>query len=286
MSESSLALARVLAGEVRQRRGRLRWTRRELANRTGVSERFLAEIEAGRANPSVLTICDLAAAFECEPVELLGGHPPARAKSRSNPPIALLGLRGAGKSTVGRELSVRLGLPFVELDAEVERRTGMKLGQIFELNGESSFRRSEREALRALLDDDRGALVIATGGGIVTDPETFALLRERTWTVWLEARPQDHWQRVVAQGDTRPMQGQDAAFDGLVAILDQRRRLYSQAAITVQTSGRDVRSIAEAIAVAWPRHDGELSADTSDSTAPADAESEEARQAWPNNPAK
>jgi XRE family aerobic/anaerobic benzoate catabolism transcriptional regulator len=255
-----------------------------LAHRTGVSERFLAEIEAGRANPSVLTLCDLAAAFECEPVELLGGRPSARAKSSSNPPIALLGLRGAGKSTVGRELGARLGLPFVELDAEVERRTGMKLGQIFELNGESSFRRSEREALRALLDDDRGALVIATGGGIVTDPETFALLRERTWTVWLEARPQDHWQRVVAQGDTRPMQGQDAAFDGLVAILDQRRRLYSQAAVAVQTSGRSVPEIAEEIAAAWPRHHGELRADNRAPQPPADVRDEVARQEWPRNP--
>lgn len=234
-----------LAHEVRERRRARGWSRRELAERTRISERFLAEVEAGRANPSVAKLCELANALETTLPALLA---PAGDAELSPQRIALLGLRGAGKSTVGRALADRLGWDLVELDAEIERRTGLGLDQIFELNGEAYFRRVERETLRELLDRGPRPCVLATGGGIVTEPETFALLRDHSWTVWLKARPEDHWSRVVAQGDTRPMQGQVAAFDALCRILRDREREYRQARVHLDTTGRAPEDIAQDLA--------------------------------------
>jgi XRE family aerobic/anaerobic benzoate catabolism transcriptional regulator len=234
-----------LGREVRGRRQARGWSRRELALRTGISERFLADVETGRANPSVVKLCELAHALETAPATLLGG----RTEPPGLPPrIALLGLRGAGKSSVGEALADRLGWPLVELDAEIEARAGISLEQIFELNGEAYFRRVERETLRALLDSGPAHCVLATGGGIVTDTETFALLQQHAWTVWLRARPEDHWRRVVAQGDTRPMRGQDAAFDALCRILRERERDYRQARLTIDTVDRRPTEIADELA--------------------------------------
>jgi XRE family transcriptional regulator, aerobic/anaerobic benzoate catabolism transcriptional regulator len=153
------------------------------------------------------------------------------------PVVALLGLRGAGKSSVGVRVARRLRVPFVELDALVAREAGMSLDMIFEMHGEAYFHRLEREALRRLLDetDGRGA-VLATGGSIVTDKETFALLKQRTVTLWLKARARDHWDRVVAQGDVRPMRGRTNAMSELKSLLGARKALYAQAAHVVDTS--------------------------------------------------
>ena len=163
------------------------------------------------------------------------------------PRIALVGLRGAGKSTIGRRLARALHAPFVELDARIERVAGMTIGQIFDLNGERHFRRIEREALQALAAEP-GPLVVATGGGIVTEPETWALLRTAFTTVWLSAAPEDHWTRVVAQGDRRPMAGKSDAMSELKGLLEARRPLYGQADLTIDTSrhavGEAVRRIA------------------------------------------
>ena len=134
------------------------------------------------------------------------------------------------------------------LKPQIEDRAGLSLEQIFELNGEPYFRRVERQTLRALLDSGPPHCVLAAGGGIVTDPETFALLHAHTWTVWLKARAEDHWTRVVAQGDTRPMRGQDAAFDALCRILRERERDYHQAQLTVDTTGRSPDQIADELA--------------------------------------
>ncbi len=249
MRDARTVLSR-LGVEVRSRRKQLGWSRRVLAERTGISERFLADVESGKANPSVGTLCDLSSAFDLDCTELLGARFDATTNSQR---IALLGLRGAGKSSVGKALASSLGWPVVELDAEIERSAGMKLQQIFELNGESYFRRLERETLRKILDAGPSSCVIATGGGIVTEPETLALLQLKTWSVWLRARPEDHWSRVVAQGDTRPMRGHDSAFDALVAILRDRERLYRQAHVIVDTSGREVQSIAQEVVSTWKR---------------------------------
>jgi XRE family aerobic/anaerobic benzoate catabolism transcriptional regulator len=226
--------------ELRKARG---WSRRQLAGATEISERFLADVEAGAGNPSLLRLFEIADALGTTPGALLGeAQRAAEAREAGARTIALLGLRGAGKSSVGKRLARALGWRFVELDAQVEQRAGLTLPEIFAIHGESHFRRLEREALLAVLEEARPT-VLATGGGIVTDPETFDLLKRRATTVWLRAKPADHWSRVVAQGDTRPMANNAQAFRDLGAILAQRERLYQQAQVTVETSGRSVAAV-------------------------------------------
>lgn len=225
---------------VRDRRKARGWSRRELAAQSGVSERFLAEIETGRGNPSLSRLFDLAVSLQTTLVELL--QDAAASPMGDRQVIALLGLRGAGKSSVGRELADRLGWQFVELDALIEEQSGLRLSEMFELHGQPYYRRMERQALESLLEAGE-PVVLATGGGLVTEPETFELLKRHAKTVWLRARPEDHWERVVAQGDTRPMQDNDEAFAHLCAILEERERLYEQAQVTVDTSGVELSEL-------------------------------------------
>jgi len=228
-----------LVRALRKARG---WSRRELSHRSGISERFLADVEGGSANPSLLKLLDLGQALSVDLALLLGGL--GGASGRARPTIALLGLRGAGKSTVGPLLAQRLGWPFVELDALVEEVTGLLLGEIFQVHGEAYYREAERQALERLLVGSPRC-VVAVGGGLVTSPATFALLRGAARTVWLRAAPEDHWQRVLAQGDTRPMADNERAFADLRRILAEREPLYCQAESTVETSGKDVHAVAE-----------------------------------------
>lgn len=246
MPRPAAAVLAEIGRRVRALRAERGWTRRQLAASTGISERFLADVEHGRANPSVVKLCELADALGTTPAALLGGARPPDARSI----VALLGLRGAGKSSVGSALAVELGCRFVELDGEVEQFAGLSLAQIFELNGEEFYRRTEQQVLQRLIDRTREPLVLATGGGIVTEAGTFELLRTRTITVWLRARPEDHWNRVVAQGDTRPMADHDAAFGALGRILDERRKLYALADLTIDTSNRAIAAISSEIAAA------------------------------------
>ncbi|HKQ96386.1 MAG TPA: shikimate kinase, partial [Candidatus Polarisedimenticolia bacterium] len=174
---------------------------------------------------------------------LLAAPPPASA-----PRVALVGLRGAGKSTLGRRLAKRMRLPFIELDALIEEAAGLPLGQIFEIHGERYFRRLEREVLARWIGGAAPG-VIAVGGGLVTDAETWGLLRAACVTVWLAAAPGDHYARVLAQGDRRPMAGQADAMAELKALLSARRPLYAQADLTLDTSripvDEAVRDLAE-----------------------------------------
>ncbi|HEV7501259.1 MAG TPA: shikimate kinase [Vicinamibacteria bacterium] len=213
-------------------------TLRDLAARSGISERFLVQVEAGTANISVRKLAGLARALGTTPAELLGGLETVRAR----PVVALLGLRGAGKTTIGRRLARRLRVPFVELDRRVEEAAGLALDEIFALHGEDYYRRLEKETLEQILREAR-SLVLATGGGIVTRADTFALLRQRALTVWLRADPEDHWNRVVQQGDRRPMADHPEGMGELRRLLAARRPLYAEAAHTVDTSGLETDEV-------------------------------------------
>lgn len=237
------SLLTTVGARVRALRERQGLARRQLSEISGVSERFLAQLEAGRGNISLLRFADVAEALGTTPAELLAG---ASAPRTGNTVIALLGVRGAGKSTVGQRLAERHGVPFVEVDYRIEQSAGLSLSEIFELHGEAYYRRLEREVLTRLLADPH-ALVMATGGSIVNDRENFALLRERTSTVWLRARPEDHWNRVIQQGDARPMAKNPHAFSELRALLAAREPLYATAHHVVDTHGKTIDDVVESL---------------------------------------
>jgi XRE family transcriptional regulator, aerobic/anaerobic benzoate catabolism transcriptional regulator len=238
---SRATLLATVGARIRSRREAAGLSRRQLAATANLSERFLAQLEGGQGNISLGRFADVAAALGATPADLLAGLGDARPEV-----IALLGLRGAGKSTVGRALAARRGVPFVELDQRIEEAAGMPLGALFELHGEAHYRRLEREVLAALFAAPR-AMVLATGGSLVTSPDTYALLRRHARTVWLRARPEDHWDRVVAQGDQRPMAEKPHAFGELRALLAAREPLYAAADQVVDTSTQDVEAVVTAI---------------------------------------
>jgi XRE family aerobic/anaerobic benzoate catabolism transcriptional regulator len=223
-------LLQVVSRRTRQLRQARRLTLRHLAERSGLSLRFLLEVEAGRGNISIRRLGDLATALGASPADLL--TPPVGDRPTV---VALLGLRGAGKTTVGRRLARRLRIRFVELDREIEARAGLALGEVFTLHGEEYYRRLEHDTLVDLLANPR-SMVVAVGGGLVTSADTYALLRRHAKTVWLRARPEDYWARVVRQGDRRPMNQHPRAEEALRRLVERRDPLYAKADVTVDTS--------------------------------------------------
>lgn len=217
----------------------------EVARRAGVSRRYVAMAEAGQANLSLLKLAALATALRVPMRELcdvdLGHAPQLR--------VALLGLRGAGKSTVGRQLATELEVPFFELDRLVEDEAGMSLGSLFEIHGEAGYRERQRAALESWLEH-HGSGVLATGGSIVNDDAAYGRLRATCRTVWLKATPEEHWQRVVDQGDMRPMRNNPRAMDELRNLLASREPRYALADLVAITSGHDAAGIAREVA-AW-----------------------------------
>jgi XRE family aerobic/anaerobic benzoate catabolism transcriptional regulator len=209
-------------------------SRKSLAAASGVSERYLAQLEAGQGNISVLLLRKVARAMGVAVERLV------REEETLEKPIALIGLRGAGKSTLGAKLAAALSLPFVELDREVEKEAGAPLAEVFAMYGQDAFRRFERRALERVLAGEPRA-VIATGGSLVTDPGTYELLLERCRCIWLRASAQEHMARVLAQGDTRPFKGRSAALDEIRKLLADRERLYGRAGVVVDTSAKSVR---------------------------------------------
>jgi len=216
------------ARALRQQQG---LTLRRLADRSGLSLRFLMDVEAGRGNISVRRLADLATALQTTAADLVTAHTGEPAPRV----IALLGLRGAGKTTIGRRLARRLKMRFVELDRQIEQRAGLTLSEIFSLHGEEYYRRLEREALVDLLALQQ-PLVITVGGGLVTAPDTYALLLRQTTTVWLRARPEDYWNRVIRQGDRRPVDQHPQAREALRQLVARRDPLYAKAELSVETS--------------------------------------------------
>ena len=236
------ALVQRVGLRVRAARERRGWSRKQLAESSGVSLRFLGDLEAGRGNISILRLADVARplelsldrlvsehgdrtwsvferlqALESEELERLEEHVAdlSSASSHSGEVLALMGVRGAGKSTVGRRVADSLGWSFVELDARVEEAAGLSLGQIFAIHGEPYYRQVEHEVLADLLAG-ASRVVVATGGSLVTHSEAWGLLRRRARTVWLQADAQDHWERVIAQGDHRPMESNPQAHQCLL----------------------------------------------------------------------
>ena len=231
-----------LGDRVRSWRTEHGMTRKALSAASGVSERYLAQLESGQGNISVLLLRKVARAMGVAVERLVREEEGAPRAAR----VALVGLRGAGKSTLGKKLAETLGVPFMELDAEVEKEAGAKLGEVFAMYGQDAYRRFERRALERVLGENERA-VLAVGGSLVTDAGTYQLLLERCLCVWLKATPEDHMSRVIAQGDMRPFKGRAAALGEIKKLLEDREKLYARADATVQTSGKTVRQCLEQV---------------------------------------
>lgn len=273
-----------MALRLRTLRARRGVTRRDLARRSGISERYIAQLEAGSGNVSVLLLRRIARTLGIAPDALLSGRDERSAErllvdqmlerlsdadlttarallqrhfgrkeaASRHRRIALIGLRGAGKSTLGAQLAARIEARFVELDREVEHEARMRVADIFALQGQDAYRRLERAALLRLVQAEE-RVVIAAAGGIIADSVTYELLLETCFTVWLRASPEEHMRRVAAQGDMRPMGENIArAMDDLRAILESREALYAQADITLDTTGRPEAECLSALLAALP----------------------------------
>ena len=282
------AYLRRLGERVRVLRNQRGMSRKVLAQHAKVSERYLAQLEAGLGNCSIVLLRRIARAIGLPVTQLVheGAEPPldmvllSQFLERLSPPalseardlllrhfgepsedlrrrrIALIGLRGGGKSTLGRLMATKLNVPFIELDREIERRSGTSLSEIFDMFGQETFRRAEREALESVLRQHRH-FVIATSGSIVTDPGTMELLLSSCFTVWVRAEPEEHMRRVIDQGDMRPMANSARAMEDLIAILKSREPLYAKAETALNTTGKtpeqNFAELMRAIPAAEPR---------------------------------
>lgn len=234
-------LLRNLAQRIRALRKSRSLTRKNLSQLADVSERHLAQLESGEGNISILLLNRIATALNTSIAQLFTSESQSSSTetSQRRARIALIGLRGAGKSTLGEKLAATRNVPFIELDREIEKETGMPLADIFSLYGQSGYRAIERRTLERVTNEyDRA--VFSIGGGVVTEPETYDYLRAHCYTIWIKAKPQEHMDRVVAQGDFRAMAGNDRAMEELRRILSSREPLYRQADVTLNTSGATV----------------------------------------------
>ena len=270
-----VAYLHAIADRIRDTRAQRGMTRNALAADSGVSLRFLAQLESGEGNPSILVLRRIASAMGFAPEALFSHEPPrpiehtlllqllkrlsadelmlARqllvahfgldaadgAGGAKKSYITLIGLRGAGKTTLGRRLAQQWGVPFFELDREVERDYGATIGEILQLHGQPGYRRFERDSLQTVLANHPAA-VIETGGGLAADPDTLPLLLEGSLAIWVRASPEEHMQRVIDQGDLRPMARSREAMRELKDILKAREPFYRQAHVHLNTSGRTV----------------------------------------------
>ena len=244
MDDASL---RPLGDAIRRARQHAGYTIKTLAERSGLSPRFLSDLEKGRGNISIGRLWAVGRALDRPLADLVAPLDAAGRAQKGRLAIALVGLRGAGKTTIGRACAERLGRAFVELDAKVEAAAGLPLSQIFEIHGESYYRRLEREALGRFLNEGPSGAIIATGGGIVTDPDSWQMLRSRALTVWLRAEPEDHYRRVMEQGDLRPMKNRPGAMAELRALLATRTPEYARAQVIIETSALGLEAAVESV---------------------------------------
>ncbi|MEN9886600.1 MAG: Shikimate kinase [Pseudomonadota bacterium] len=264
---------KTLGERVRTLRARRGMTRKFIANAADISERHLANLEYGTGNASILVLRQVAQALQCPLAELVGdvttSSPewilirellenksdaqlrqarlkladlyavPGRPDNGRNNRIALIGLRGAGKTTLGRMLAEDLGFPFVELSREIEQFAGCSIAEIHNLYGANAYRRYERRALEETIQI-YPEFVMATPGGIVSDAGGFNTMLDHCFTVWLKAKPEDHMGRVAKQGDMRPMAGSPEAMEDLKRILEGRSAFYSKADLVFNTSDHEL----------------------------------------------
>jgi XRE family transcriptional regulator, aerobic/anaerobic benzoate catabolism transcriptional regulator len=259
-----------LGKRVRELRNRRGLTRKMMAREAEVSERHLAQLEAGEGNVSIVLLRRIAAALHVSLAELFAAEVETRhekvliqrlleripahrvedAMSRllrefgdeeavRRKRTALIGLRGAGKSTLGSRLGAERNIPFIELDGEIEKDTGMPLGEIFSLYGQTGYRAIEQRSLERVLHEQERA-ILSVGGGVVSEKETYDYLLSNCYTVWIKARPEEHMARVIAQGDLRAIAGGNQAMDDLRRILEAREPLYRKADMYLDTSGSSV----------------------------------------------
>jgi XRE family aerobic/anaerobic benzoate catabolism transcriptional regulator len=264
-----------LGQRVRTMRALRGMSRKVLAKVSGISERYIAQLESGKGNVSIVLLRRVASAMAAQLEDLIPTSEPApdwpiirdllrkatpsqiaqardilagnahgtSAKHASFAGIALIGLRGAGKSTLGKILAKKIGWNFVELNKEIEAQNGLSVAEIIALYGQEGFRRMEQAALAQLLAR-KELMVLATGGGIVSEPLTFDLILSSFYTIWLKAEPEEHMARVRRQGDLRPMADDRSAMAELRTILKSREPLYARASAVVDTSGLSVDAAA------------------------------------------
>ncbi|MEJ6500545.1 MAG: helix-turn-helix transcriptional regulator [Rhodobacterales bacterium] len=258
----------MLGKRVRWARAKRTLSRQALSEMSGISLRYLAQLESGKGNVSVSLLLKIANALDIDLSDLVAADERSDSSSaglyhmfnqatpvqrqmalealRTVAPldlragrIALIGLRGAGKSTLGRLAAAEMDLPFLELDQEIESASGMPVNEVFSLYGQDVYRRLERQALEKIAAS-HDSLILAVAGGIVTDLETYAYCLQNFRTIWLKAPPEEHMARVRKQGDERPMSGNPDAMNDLRRILKSRETQYSKAQAIVDTSGCDV----------------------------------------------
>lgn len=259
---------RMVGERVRMARARRGISRKVLSELSGVSQRYLAQLEGGQGNISIALLKRIAVALDHR-IEWLVGEDdpwnsdalrvaalfraatveqkrrvlalldPDNAGEQRGRRVALIGLRGAGKSTLGRLAAAARDIPFVELNAEIEATSGMPVNELMALYGQEGYRRLERQAVERIAAA-HDSVVLAVAGGIVSEPDTFNFLLRHFHTIWLKAKPEEHMSRVRKQGDTRPMAGNPAAMEELKTILTSRESLYAQSGAQVDTSGKDV----------------------------------------------
>jgi XRE family aerobic/anaerobic benzoate catabolism transcriptional regulator len=270
-----------LGKRVRELRNRRGLTRKMMAREADVSERHLAQLEAGEGNVSIVLLRRIAAALHVSLAELFATEAETRhekvliqrflerlpahrvedamfrllrefgdEEAVRRKRVALIGLRGAGKSTLGLRLGQETNIPFIELDGEIEKDTGMPLGEIFSLYGQTGYRAIERRSLERVLQEQERA-ILSVGGGVVSEKETYDFLLSNCYTVWIKARPEEHMARVIAQGDLRAIAGGNQAMEDLRRILEAREPLYRKADMYLDTSGNSVEESFEKLKAAF-----------------------------------